>query len=153
MKSAWKIVIGVSGTVTVCLAATAAWFSSLDLMSCQTHEEVIDQSNPSYSIVRTDTACDGIANSYDVSLDLISPSGRHAPIFEYGDGTSSVQSGDDSKPVIRWINAWTLRVEIGIVAYVRSRIAHAGDIAIEYKIGKIMFESKQHDSEFFQELD
>jgi hypothetical protein len=141
MKSPSKVAIGVVLAGAICLAAVIAWFSYNKLMACETHQTVIDQSNPAYSVLRTDSACDGIASSYDVSLELVGRSGQRSRIFEYGDGTSFVKDGDESKPILRWLDNQTLEVEIGTVAYVNSAIDYTGNVTIRYKIGKIMFKS------------
>lgn len=141
MKTPSKVSIGVFLAIAVCLIAVTVWFSYHKLVACETHEAVIDQSNPAYSVLRTDTACDGIASSYDVSLELVGPSGQRSRIFDYGDGTSFVRNGDESKPKLRWLDDRTLEVEIGTVAYVNSAMGHAGNVTVRYKIGKIMFKS------------
>jgi hypothetical protein len=141
MKSPPKAIFGVILTFTLCLAAIIAWFSYHKLMACETHEVVIDQSNPAYSVLRLDTACDGVASSYDVSLELVDKTGEHSTIFKYGDGTSFVKSGDQSKPLVRWVDSRTLQVDIGTVAYVSSAFERVGNVTIRYKIGKIMFKS------------
>jgi hypothetical protein len=141
MKTPSGVSVGVIAVTAICLIAVITWFSYRKLISCETHEVVIDQSNPAYSVLRTDTACDGIASSYDVSLELVGPSGQRLRILDYGDGTSFVRSGDESKPILRWLDDHTLEVEIGTVAYVNLAIGHAGNVTINYKIGKIMFKA------------
>lgn len=125
----------------VCVFGIHMWFLHHKMVACERHDQVIDQSNEAYMIVRTDTACDGIASSYDVSLNLVSDGVKRTTILEYGDGSSFAKSSADSEPVVRWIDEHTLMIEVGTVAYMRSMKQQAGSITIKYRIGKVMFES------------
>ena len=146
MKSHPRGIFGVILAAAICVTAIIAWFAYHKMMTCETHEVVLDRSNSSYSVIKIDTACDGIASSYDVSLELIGKSGQRLRFFEYGDGTSFVRNGDDSKPLVKWLDDQTLQVKIGTVAYIHSAVGYAENITIRYSIGRIMFRPKVGES-------
>lgn len=116
-----------------------SWFHRHPFTECEVRESVVADDNPAHQqVVLVSRLCDGIAGSDDVSVMLLDDSGQRVPILQYGAAYSFVQDASEATPVFEWKSGTTLAISIEKVAYITSRVDHAGAVRIETHIGSVI---------------
>jgi hypothetical protein len=139
MRTRTRIALWTSVAVLVAAVVLAwNWLHRHPFIECEDQESVVADDNPAYQVVLVTRLCNGIAGSDDVSVMLLDDSGKRVPILQYGAAYSFVQDASQATPVFEWKSDTTLAISIEKVAYITTRVAHAGDVLIETRIGSVI---------------
>lgn len=131
----WSMV-GVVALAAV--GALAIWLIRDKSVSCRTWEANVPNSY-GHKLITVNSACEGIASSDAVSIELVNARGDRVRVFEYGTAYSFVKDGCDATPVFRWVDKNNLEISVKKISYLKHSRDRVDDVRINLHIGEIEF--------------
>ena len=129
---------GLAG-VFVVFGISAYWLYEHPMVGCDTFKDNLYTDQTGRSVISVREICSGIANSDNVSIDLYLPPKHRSTIFRFGTAYSFVTNSEEADLKITWLDPKTLKISVGKVAFVKSKVDRVGDIHIQYEIGSVVF--------------
>lgn len=128
----------VLASVICVVAGVWLWVLRHPLEHCDKWEQVLSRGEHNPTVLLVEEGCSGFENGVTYAIDISPANAERATVFKYVDASWNAKYRNQTAPHVEWTGPHHLKISIGAVAAIDTKLDRIGQIDVSYDIGHVL---------------